>query len=159
MRRSEREVKAQTEIQAIMKRCKVCRIGMCDEREVYIVPLNFGFRYDGNTDGNGQYTIYVHSAKAGRKIEVLTKNPKVGFEMDTDHELVEADSPCAHSYRFASIIGTATAEFVNDPQEKMQGLQAVMEHQTGKAFAFQEAMVRGVAVIRLRVEELSCKKH
>lgn len=159
MRRADREVKEQTEIQKIMEQCKVCRIGMYDEGEVYIVPLNFGFQYIADAAGNVQYTIFVHSAGTGRKIELLTKNRKIGFELDTDHELVEADSPCAHSYRFASIIGTARAEFVEDPQGKIEGLQAIMRQQTGKEFAFQEAMVKGVTVIRLHVETLSCKRH
>lgn len=132
---------------------------MYDEGEVYIVPLNFGFQYGIGEEGFEPYTFYLHSAGTGRKIDVLKKNPRIGFELDTDHELVEAVSPCAHSYRFTSIIGTAEAEFVDDPQDKMEGLLTIMKHQTGKKFEFQEPMVQGVTVIRLRVKTLSCKKH
>ena len=31
---------------------------------------------------DGEIVLYVHGAKAGKKMELIAKNPKVGFEMD-----------------------------------------------------------------------------
>ena len=42
MRRREREVVEPDEIRDIIEACKVCRLGFCEEGEVYIVPVNFG---------------------------------------------------------------------------------------------------------------------
>ena len=43
MRRREREVVEPDEIRDIIEACKVCRLGFCEEGEVYIVPVNFGY--------------------------------------------------------------------------------------------------------------------
>ena len=45
MRRSEREITNRTEIDAIIRSCQVCRVGLADGIEPYIVPMSFG--YDG----------------------------------------------------------------------------------------------------------------
>ena len=43
----------------------------------YLVPLNFGFE---RTEQG--VTFYFHSAVAGRKVELLRRQPTVGFELD-----------------------------------------------------------------------------
>ena len=43
MRRKDREVTNSAKIADIISRCTCCRIGFYDEKEVYIVPLNFGY--------------------------------------------------------------------------------------------------------------------
>ena len=43
MRRKDREVSDQEEIQKIFDDCKVCRIGIVDEDGPYIVPMNYGY--------------------------------------------------------------------------------------------------------------------
>jgi nitroimidazol reductase NimA-like FMN-containing flavoprotein (pyridoxamine 5'-phosphate oxidase superfamily) len=68
MRRSEREIKDRAVIDAIIRQCLVCRLGLSDGEEPYIVPLCFG--YDGEA-------LYVHSASDGRKIDILRKNSRV----------------------------------------------------------------------------------
>lgn len=155
MRRKDREVTDFNKIMEIMERCDCCRIGFCDEGQVYIVPLNFGY-----TEENGKLTLYFHGAKAGRKAELIRKAPRVGFEMDTDHKLNEADSACEYSYRFQSIIGNGVICEIDDLEEKKQGLDFVMGHATGKQeWEYGEAMLNAVGVFKLEVEELSCKEH
>ena len=80
MRRKDREVTDPGRIADVISRCACCRIGFCDGGEVYIVPLNFGYEIKDNA-----CTFYFHGAKEGRKIDLIHKNPKVGFEMDTGH--------------------------------------------------------------------------
>lgn len=155
MRRKDREVTDFNKIMEIMERCDCCRIGFCDEGQVYIVPLNFGY-----TEENGKVTLYFHGAKVGRKAELIRKAPRVGFEMDTDHKLNEADSACEYSYRFQSIIGNGVICEIDDLEEKKQGLDFVMGHATGKQkWEYGEAMLNAVGVFKLEVEELSCKEH
>ena len=43
MRRSDREITDPARIAGIISRCACCRVGFCDDGEVYIVPLNFGY--------------------------------------------------------------------------------------------------------------------
>lgn len=155
MRRKDREIIDPVHIQDIMQRCDVCRIGFNDEGEVYIVPLNFGYV---NNDGN--YTLYFHGAGAGRKFDLAQTKPYVGFEMDTNYLLHTADVACEFSARFQSIIGNGTFSLVEDPAEKLEGLQLVMFHATGKKdWEFNPMMLKMVAVFKLEVSKLSCKEH
>ncbi|MDP1989561.1 MAG: pyridoxamine 5'-phosphate oxidase family protein, partial [Syntrophales bacterium] len=64
MRREEREIRDQAEIQAIMKEALVCRLGFSDEGMPYIVPMNFGL---------GERCLYLHCAREGRKLDIIRK--------------------------------------------------------------------------------------
>ena len=158
MRRKDREVTDPVKIADIISRCTCCRIGFYDEKEVYIVPLNFGYEVKDNT-----YVFYFHGAKEGRKIDLIRKNPNVGFEMDTDfavYTLGEAEAACGYTARFQSIIGNGIVSIVSETEEKMRGLSLLMEHNTGKRkWNFDEKMVHAVAVFKLEVTKMSCKEH
>ena len=155
MRRNDREVTDYMKIENIISRCTCCRIGFQDEGEVYIVPLNFGSEAKGDT-----YVFYFHGAKEGRKIDLIGKNPIVGFEMDTNYALKEADQACGHSARFQSIIGNGVVSIVSETDEKKLGLSLIMEHNTGKQnWNFDEKMVNAVPVFKLEVTKMSCKEH
>ena len=158
MRRKDREVTERQAIIKIIESCQCCRIGFQDDGEVYIVPLNFGFEYDEE-----RYVLYFHGAKEGRKIDLIAKNPFVGFEMDTNHEIYAKDNneiACAYTARFQSVIGTGKVSMVCDADEKKHGLLLLMEHTTQKCeWSFDEKMLNAVAVFKLEVEKLSCKVH
>lgn len=155
MRRKDREVTDFVRIADIISRCTCCRIGFHDDGEVYIVPLNFGYEAKDNT-----YVFYFHGAKEGRKIDLIQKSPNVGFEMDTNYALHEADIACGYSARFQSIIGNGLVSIVSEIAEKKQGLSLLMEHNTGKGeWSFDEKMVNAVTVFKLEVTKISCKEH
>ena len=153
MRRANREIKAFDEIKKIVDECKVLRIAVKDDEGLYVVPLNFGY-----TCESGKFTFYFHSAKEGRKIDAFRACSQVAFEMDCEHCLVEAQKPCGYSYKFASIIGTGTITFL-EGEEKLGALTALTKHQTGKDFAFDENMAKGVVVCSLTAESLTAKAN
>lgn len=153
MRRTDREVTDAAQIREIIHACRCCRVGFYDHGEIYIVPLNFGYCCE-----NGQYTLYFHSAREGRKIDLLQEKPAVGFEMDTGHALHTADKACGHSAAFQSVIGNGTAQIVTDSDEKIKGLSLLMQHETGRTdWDFPNA--EAVAVFKITVTHLSCKAH
>lgn len=155
MRRSDREITDPARIADIISRCACCRVGFCDDGEVYIVPLNFG--YEARDDA---YVFYFHGAKEGRKFDLIQKNAHVGFEMDTDYALHEADVACGCSARFQSVIGNGVMSMVSEPEEKKRGLSLLMEHAAGKGgWSFDEQAVGAVAVFKLEVTKMSCKEH
>jgi nitroimidazol reductase NimA-like FMN-containing flavoprotein (pyridoxamine 5'-phosphate oxidase superfamily) len=154
MRRKECEVTIREELEKIMNSCKVCRVAMHDGKECYIVPLNFGYTYEGE-----DLVLYFHGAREGRKIDVISKYPQVGFEMDCDHKLIVGDIPCTYSYAYASIIGSGKAEIIEDPKDKVDAMQRIMVHQTGKEFELYETMVKGIAVFKINVEKYTGKKR
>lgn len=155
MRRKDREVTDSTKIENIISRCTCCRVGFYDNGEVYIVPLNFGYERKGDS-----YTFYFHGAKEGRKIGLIKKNPTVGFEMDTNYVLKEADLACGYSAGFQSIIGNGIVSIVSETREKELGISLIMKHNTGKRnWTFDEKMLNAVAVFKLEVTAMSCKEH
>ena len=157
MRRADREVKDWNEILQILESCKVCRLGMMDEGKIYIVPMNYGY-----VSEEEKLVLYFHGAREGKKLRLLRVNPTVGIEMDGGHELEAGKTACQYSYFYASNIGNGKAEIVTEPEEKSRALAAIMKHQTGKVFEELESNLKlgaAVEIIRVEVEEFTCKRH
>lgn len=153
MRRSDREITDNSAIEAFIQKEQIIRIAFYDEEDIYIVPVNYGFRKEGDS-----YTFFFHGARAGRKYELAKASPKVGFEIDGRYELLEADVACDFSAKFQSVIGTGTLSLVEEKEEKIIGLNFLMKQTTNKTeWEYTDAMLDGVAVFRLDVEKMSCK--
>ncbi len=154
MRRKDREVTEIEELIQIIDQCKVCRIGIKDNAGLYIVPMNFGYTYENN-----RLVLFFHSAKEGRKITALKENNNVCFEMDCEHRLITGDTACQYSYSFKSIIGNGKAVFIDEVEEKKTALSALMRHQTGKDFSFDDKSVDSVLVFKIIADEFTGKYH
>lgn len=155
MRRKDREIQDFQRMLDIMQACDCCRIGLVDEGEAYIVPMNFGVIGE-----NGKLTLFFHGASEGRKLDVIRKNPKVSFEMDRKHELVAGDNACSYSYMYQCVMGTGTISLIEDTELKKTGLQAIMKHYTKQdMWEYNEAVLARVTVMQLDVESWSCKEH
>jgi len=149
MRRSEREIKDRSEIDAIIRSCQVCRLGLCDGREPYVVPLCFG--YDGQT-------LYLHAATEGRKLNILRENNRVCFEFDIVKRMVEAEDACSWGLRYQSVIGFGTAEVVEEPEEKRRGLSLLMAQYSDREFSFPDQAVQRTCVIRVTIGRITGKQ-
>ena len=154
MRRKDRELTDIQELLSIVEECRICHVGLLDDKGVYVVPLNYGFEYV-----NKQLILYFHSAQVGRKIDAIIKNPNVCVEMDCDHRLIEGEKACDFSFGFKSIIGNGVATILSNYDEKLKGLSLLMKHETQKEYAFDENMVNHVSVIKVIVNEFSGKYH
>lgn len=157
MRRKDREVLDEVKIDKFIRNCDCCRIGFYDKEnnEVYIVPLNFGYSHVDN-----KRVFYFHGAKEGRKIELISKTKKVGFEMDSNHELIIGKMACNYSERYQSVMGTGLISFVEDKDEKIAALNEIMFQSTGKKdWDFPEPMLNGVVVFKIEVTSLSAKER
>ena len=152
MRRKDREIIDQNSILQFIAKEQILRIAFCDEGDIYIVPVNYGYIYDE------QYTFYFYGAKAGRKYELAKNKPIVGFEIDGNYTLLEGAEACDYSATFQSVIGMGKLSLVEDNAEKISGLNAIMKQTTSKAeWDYSDEMLDAVAVFRLDVEKLSCK--
>lgn len=153
MRRKDLEIQEKGQLIEILETCKVCRLGIPDEVP-YIVPMNFGFSWDGHL------TLYFHSAPRGRKIDLMIRNPKVSFEMDCDHRLVEGSTACRYTYKYASLVGEGTVRFLKDYDEKLRALKAVMRRVTGTdEYVYDEPAVVSVAVFAVDVTDVVGKRR
>jgi len=153
MRRSDREITDVKAIEAFIAKEQIMRIAFYDNGEIYIVPVNYGY-----TNDSGQYAFYFHGAKAGRKYELSKESPNIGFEIDGNYELLEADIACDFSAKFQSVVGTGKISIVEVREEKIKGLNVLMRQTSGKAeWQYSEEMVNAVAVYKVDVNEISCK--
>ena len=82
MRRKDRQIINFNEIYDIIMRCDICRIALNNEGYPYILPLNFGVSVE-----NEKLVFYFHSALEGKKLELIEKDNRAGFELDCSHEL------------------------------------------------------------------------
>lgn len=153
MRRKDREITDLNKIKEIIENNQCCRLGLIDQDHVYIVPLNYGYLY------NNKHIFYFHGAKEGHKIELIKQNKQAGFEIDNHHQLVEGKTPCQYSMKYQSIIGNGTIELIEDINEKKLALQLIMKNVAHKEIEFNNQMVQSVAIIKLVVDNLSCKEN
>ena len=107
---------------------------------------------------DGAFTFYCHSAKEGKKLDVIRKNASVAFEMDCQKALQHGETSCTHSYYYASVLGEGKAEIL-EGDEKCKGLSALMLHMAGRNDVFTAEMADKVAVIAIRVDALTAKKR
>jgi uncharacterized protein len=149
MRRLEREIVDREEIDSVIHSCLVCRLGLTDGKEPYIVPLNFG--YDG-------LAFYFHSAPAGRKIDLLRRHNRVCFELESIEGMIEAEEACHWGIRYRSVMGGGTAYLVEDLDEKRYALSLLMEHYSPGSFSFPESSVKATAIIKVCIETISGKQ-
>lgn len=150
MRRKDKEITDKKEIEKILKEAKICRIAFSENNKPYIVPVNYG--YESNT-------LYFHSAKEGKKIDILGKNNFICFEVETDIEILEAEMPCEWGMKYKSVIGTGRAYIINDIYEKKIGLNCIMRHYSENVnFDLPEKSLENVLVIKIEIEKTSGKK-
>lgn len=155
MRRKDREVTDIRQIESIIEKAKVVHIGMIDDGVPYVVPMQYGYVFTDRV-----LTLYLHSAQEGRKIDCIKKNPNVFIELETDITLISGgDIPCKYSSAYASVMGDGTAEIIEDPKEKVFGLELIMKTQTGKAFTVSERMAAAVSVIKISVPRVTAKSR
>ena len=155
MRRKDREITDETAIRAILDKAQVLHLAMIDGDRPYVVPLHYGYSLI-----DGRLTLYLHSAKEGRKLDVLQKNGRVAFVLETDVSSISGgEIPCKYGAAYASVMGEGKAAFLTDPAKKAAGLQILMKIQTGREFTITEAMTESVAVLRVDVETYSAKSR
>ncbi len=150
MRRKEREIVDRNAINDIIFRCKVCRIALCEKGQPYVLPLSFG--YDGKH-------LYFHSVNAGKKIEMIKQNNRIGFEFDILHEIIAADNPCEWSAKFESVVGFGTAEFIESQQEKSKAFECILRQYGGSFSELNGSSLSSVVIIRVNIVSISGKEN
>lgn len=153
MRRSDREITDINEMIQVMEKCDVCRLAIHDEEYPYILPLNFGMEAD-----NEQIVLYFHGANEGKKYELITKDNRVGFEMDCAHKLVTDMDNGSCTMEYESIIGYGRIKRIPE-DEKYNALCILMKHYHKEDFPFNQAVMPQTTVFKLVVEHVSGKKR
>lgn len=149
MRRGDKEIKDAAEIEGVLGRAVVCRLGMCDEGLPYVVPLCFGYKDNA---------LYFHCSCEGKKLEMLRKNDKVCFEVDVDCEIVKADKACDWGMKYKSVIGFGEAVFVEDVEGKRESLDIIMRQYSDASFEYAAESVENITVVKVEIEGMTGKQ-
>ena len=103
---------------AVMDRCTNGVLAcLGDEDYPYAVPLSYVYFDD---------KIYFHSAKAGHKIDAITKNPKVSFTVIDEDTIVSKE----YTTYFRSVIAFGKARVV-EGDEWLAAFKALVEKYSG----------------------------
>ena len=96
-----------TEIDDLLRKQIVGRIGCTYENEVYIIPMSYAY--------DGEY-VYCHSYE-GKKIEIMRKNPKVCFQVDEMKNMGN----------WKSVIAWGDFVELNDQKERNKALKILLQ--------------------------------
>jgi nitroimidazol reductase NimA-like FMN-containing flavoprotein (pyridoxamine 5'-phosphate oxidase superfamily) len=146
MRRKEKEITGKAMIDSIISKSSVCRLAMSENDRPYVVPLNFGYRDNA---------LYFHSAREGKKVDILRKNSKVCFEFDTDHEIMRSENPCKWTMKYRSVIGKGKASLIHDPEAKRQAFDIIMRHYSDKLSPYSQAELDNSLIIKVEIESMT----
>lgn len=150
MRRKEKEVCDLEVMEAMLRRAEVMRLGLCDGGEPYIVPVCFGYE---------EGVIFVHSAREGRKLDLIRKDPKVCFEVDHMTKLVKKEQACKWTMDYQSVVGTGKASLVTSAEGMRHGLDVILKHYGGKPpFDYTEPSLAKMLIIRIDILGMTCKR-
>ncbi len=149
MRRQEKEITDENEIREILEAGDICRLGLCDNNIPYIVPMNYGY-----CDNH----LYFHSARSGKKIDIIKENNQACFEIEVDTDLVEKELACDWGMTYRTVIGFGTLVEVTDSLEKKKGLCALMQQYAGQAvWEFPDRSVAKVVVFKMNIDHMTGK--
>lgn len=156
MRRSERQLNSSEDIATILRNAHTAYISfICDDAPA-IVPMNFGFEYDGD-----QLYLYFHGAPSGRKAEAWRHDPRVEAAITGTADVIVSNAPVCHSTcKYAGVIVQGTMSELTDPAEKCRALSILMHHLGAEGeFDFPEKMMKATALWALKATNVTAKSN
>ena len=150
MRRSDREIESREEMDEIIRGSHVCRIALAMDNMPYIVPVSFG--YDGES-------IYIHTAKEGKKINIIKKNNNLCFEFERNVELFrDPDNACKWTFSYESVVGFGKIYELKLLKQRENGLNKIMSQYSGKEWVFGEDKLSNIRVWKIEIASMTGKR-
>lgn len=153
MRRKDRQITDENELNEILTQGKYTIISMCRDNEPYIVTLSYG--YD-----KGKNVLYFHTGLKGLKIEFINSNSNVCATIIDDGGYTMGE--CAHKYR--SIVINGKISIVENLEEKKYGMEVILEHLEDNPSVIKERALKNekiynsIAILRLDIKDIIGKK-
>lgn len=149
MRRKDKEITEQKDLDVIMKKAQVCRLAVSYEGMAYIIPLSFGY---------ANRVLYFHSAQEGLKLLILRENAKACFEVEIDTQVVPGERGCDWTMRYQSVIGFGEVEFIEELEGKREAMKIIMQQYTDEVKLIEDLALSKVTLFKLNVNTMSGKK-
>lgn len=141
MKTSNQEIKDEKTMGEILTKAEFCRISMKDGDRQYTLPLTYGYK---------DRCIYINSAPGGKKMEILSQNPEVYFEIE-----------CAgkNSGSCQSLEGHGTVEIISDSKGKQSGMELIIsQHGPADLADFDPRNMEYLVILKLNIASLKRKQ-
>ncbi len=153
MRRREREIKEFKEMEEIIEKADVCKVALSDNNIPYIVTMNYGFKKGIKP------VLFFHSAKEGKKIEIIKHNNIACFQMSIEHKLGKTYVRCNCGMNYKSVVGMGRISFITNKEDKIEALNNIVDrYSKEEKHSFEDKYVDITNVLRLDIDEISGKK-
>jgi len=156
IRRTDREINDDQRIKFILKNSPYGVVATVYQGQPF-AQSNI-FAYDSE-----QHAVYLHNSEHGRTPDNIRTNKRVCFTTSQIGRLLPAKKACNFSVEYASVVIFGTANIIQDPDEKVLGLNHLMNKyftnfEAGKDYPFiEQEQLKGTAVIRIDILEWSAK--
>jgi nitroimidazol reductase NimA-like FMN-containing flavoprotein (pyridoxamine 5'-phosphate oxidase superfamily) len=103
--------------------------------------------------------IWLHCAKEGLKLDLIRKNPNVGFEADCSHKLITSEDASRFTMEYESIAGFGEISICDGADSKIKGLKSILKHYAPeKEFDIPNQALQAVCILRLDILQISGKR-
>jgi nitroimidazol reductase NimA-like FMN-containing flavoprotein (pyridoxamine 5'-phosphate oxidase superfamily) len=117
MEKTKQEINDEQIMKKILGGAGLCRISMMDGDRPYTLPLTYGYK---------DKCIYINSAPGGKKIELLSRNPEVQFEIECTEGSLQDKSKAKEPGSCQSLVGHGRVEIISDTPGKKSGMEVIM---------------------------------
>ncbi len=105
-------------IHAILDEGLIAHVGVVDDGQPFVIPTNFA------RDGE---SVILHGSSASRAMRLLASGAPACLTVTLIDGLVLARSANNHSTNYRSVVALGSATLIDDPDEKLAALRAVVE--------------------------------
>lgn len=155
MRRKDKEVSEIKELIKIIEDSKIMHLGLSQNNLPYVIPLNFGYQYDGTI-----IKIYFHSARVGKKNDFIRSNNKCAVEMTSYFELEKGKTACQWSAFHESVMIEGNISLVENDEEIKNAMDLLMKRYGFEGIpVYEEKYLKAMSVYCIEVESISGKRN
>jgi nitroimidazol reductase NimA-like FMN-containing flavoprotein (pyridoxamine 5'-phosphate oxidase superfamily) len=151
-RHPERGRYERAEINAILDEALFCHVGFVDDGRPFVIPTIHARLGD---------ELYLHGSPASRMLRKLAGDVEICVTVTLLDGIVLARSVYNHSLNYRSAVVLGRARKVEEREEKLKALEAIVEHivlgRAREARAPSEKELAGTSVLALAIDEASAK--
>lgn len=160
IRQSKLEVKDQAKIEQFLASMKTGYLGLSDEGNPYVIPLNFVYHNE---------EIYFHGASEGRKVEIIHENPNSCFTVSEELGTMTHPVPAKTDTAYMSVMLFGEIDLVVDLDIATVIMQKMLDKYVpgyyNQALAgshvekYRSSLGSKTAVFRLKPQHVSAKEN
>ncbi len=139
-------------IYQILDEALICHVGFAENNQPYVIPINFARIGD---------TIVMHGAKASRLLSHIEAGNPICVEVTLVDGLVLARSVFHSSINYRSAVLFGAGKIVEDENEKMAALEAIVHHlipgRWSEARLPNRKEMNATSVVSIQIDQASAK--